>query len=42
MPERRPEVDWVTQMVGRWLEAWNSHQVDRVLQLLTDDVEAKA
>jgi steroid delta-isomerase-like uncharacterized protein len=27
--------------VGSWLDAWNSHQPDRILALLTDDVEAR-
>jgi steroid delta-isomerase-like uncharacterized protein len=26
---------------SRWLEAWNSHEPDRVLELLTEDVEVR-
>jgi steroid delta-isomerase-like uncharacterized protein len=36
-----PEIEWVRQFVPRWLAAWNSHQADRVLELLTDDVEVR-
>jgi steroid delta-isomerase-like uncharacterized protein len=36
-----PSIDWVEQIVRRWLEAWNSHQAERVLELLTEDVEAR-
>jgi steroid delta-isomerase-like uncharacterized protein len=34
-------IEWVRQLVGSWLDAWNSHQPDRVLALLTDDVDAR-
>ncbi len=36
-----PSVDWIRDFVARWLDAWNSHQPDRVLALLTEDVEAR-
>jgi steroid delta-isomerase-like uncharacterized protein len=39
--EGAPSIDWIREFVGRWLEAWNSHQADRVLGLLTDDVEVR-
>jgi steroid delta-isomerase-like uncharacterized protein len=26
---------------SRWLEAWNSHQADRILEFLTEDVEVR-
>ena len=35
------EIDWIGELVRRWLGAWNSHQPDRVLELLTDDVEVR-
>jgi steroid delta-isomerase-like uncharacterized protein len=36
-----PEAEWIDEMVRRWLGAWNSHESDRVLGLLTDDVELR-
>jgi steroid delta-isomerase-like uncharacterized protein len=35
------EPDWIAEMLGRWLAAWNSHQADRVLALLTEDAEVR-
>jgi steroid delta-isomerase-like uncharacterized protein len=35
------EADDIAGLVGRWLEAWNSHQPDRVLELVTEDVELR-
>jgi len=32
-------IEWIREFVQRWLEAWNSHEVDRVLALMTDDIE---
>jgi steroid delta-isomerase-like uncharacterized protein len=36
--EGAPSIKWIRGFVGQWLEAWNSHQPDRVLGLLADDV----
>jgi steroid delta-isomerase-like uncharacterized protein len=36
-----PSIEWTRELVAGWLGAWNSHQADRVLGLLTDDVEAR-
>jgi steroid delta-isomerase-like uncharacterized protein len=36
-----PSVDWTRELVASWLDAWNSHDPDRILNLLTDDVEAR-
>lgn len=36
-----PSIEWTRELVANWLDAWNSHQADRVLGLLTDDVEAR-
>jgi steroid delta-isomerase-like uncharacterized protein len=36
-----PSIDWVRSLVGGWLDAWNSHDPDRVLNLLTEAVEAR-
>jgi steroid delta-isomerase-like uncharacterized protein len=40
-PAAAPEatIDWIRDFGERWLEAWNSHKVDRVLALMTDDIE---
>lgn len=35
------EIEWIREFVPRWLAAWNSHQADRVLEFLTDDVEIR-
>ena len=35
------EPDWIDEMVSRWLEAWNTHEPDRVLGLLTEDVQLR-
>jgi len=32
-------IEWIQDFAQRWLEAWNSHEVDRVLELMTEDVE---
>lgn len=34
-------IESLRDFVSRWLEAWNSHQPDRVLELLTEDVEVR-
>lgn len=39
--EEAPSIEWIRAFVERWLQAWNSHQPDRVLSLLTDDVEVR-
>jgi steroid delta-isomerase-like uncharacterized protein len=36
-----PSVEWINDMVARWLAAWNSHRPDEVLALLTEDVEIR-
>jgi steroid delta-isomerase-like uncharacterized protein len=32
-------IEWIREFVQRWLEAWNSHEADRVLALMTEDIE---
>ena len=32
-------IEWTREFVQRWLEAWNSHEPDRLLALMTDDIE---
>jgi steroid delta-isomerase-like uncharacterized protein len=34
-----PSIDWIREFTQRWLEAWNSHDPDRLLALMTDDIE---
>jgi steroid delta-isomerase-like uncharacterized protein len=36
-----PSLEWVRDFVRRWLDAWNSHDPDRILALLTEDVEVR-
>ncbi|HET6870444.1 MAG TPA: nuclear transport factor 2 family protein [Solirubrobacteraceae bacterium] len=40
-PAIAPSIEWTRELVASWLDAWNSHQPDRLLELLTDDVEAR-
>jgi steroid delta-isomerase-like uncharacterized protein len=32
-------IEWIREFTQRWLEAWNSHEVDRLLALMTGDIE---
>ena len=32
-------IEWTREFAQRWLEAWNSHEADRLLALMTDDIE---
>ena len=32
------EREWVTEFFGRWEDAWNSHDPERVLGLMADDI----
>ena len=32
------DTEWVQEFAERWLAAWNSHQVERVLELMTEDI----
>ncbi len=36
-----PSIESIRELVASWLDAWNSHDSDRVLNFLTDDVEAR-
>jgi steroid delta-isomerase-like uncharacterized protein len=36
-----PSIEWVRDFVGRWLDAWNSHEAARVLELLTEDADVR-
>jgi ketosteroid isomerase-like protein len=37
--EATSSIEWVREFVERWREAWNSHDADRLLALMTEDVE---
>ena len=37
--EAMPSIDWIRDFTPQWLEAWNSHEVDRLLALMTEDIE---
>jgi steroid delta-isomerase-like uncharacterized protein len=37
--EAVPSLDWIREFTTRWLEAWNSHEPDRLLALMTEDIE---
>jgi steroid delta-isomerase-like uncharacterized protein len=32
-------IEWIGEFAGRWLAAWNSHEVDRLLELMSEDIE---
>jgi ketosteroid isomerase-like protein len=32
-------IEWIRAFVQRWLEARNPHEADRLLALMTDDIE---
>ena len=36
-----PSADWIRDFIGRWLDAWNSHEPHRVVSFLTEDVEIR-
>lgn len=36
-----PSIEWIRDFVAAWLEAWNSHQAERVLSLVTEDAEVR-
>ena len=33
-----PDAVWLREFTDRWLEAWNSHEPERLLALMTDDI----
>jgi steroid delta-isomerase-like uncharacterized protein len=37
--EAMPSIEWIRNFTQRWLEAWNSHEADRLLALMTEDIE---
>jgi steroid delta-isomerase-like uncharacterized protein len=41
MSTTAPSIESTRELVVSWLDAWNSHEPDRVLGLLTEDVEAR-
>jgi steroid delta-isomerase-like uncharacterized protein len=41
MSEATPSIEWIRYFMLRWQDAWNAHEIDRVLALMTEDVEAR-
>ena len=39
--EVTPSIECIRDFLLRWQDAWNSHEIDRVLALMTEDVEAR-
>ena len=37
--EATPSIEWIRDFTSRWLDAWNSHEVDRLLALMSEDIE---
>ena len=37
--EATPSIGWIREFVEHWLDAWNSHDADRLLALMTEDIE---
>jgi steroid delta-isomerase-like uncharacterized protein len=35
------DIEDIREFVGRWLDAWNSHDVDRLLAFFTEDIELR-
>jgi steroid delta-isomerase-like uncharacterized protein len=34
-----PSIEWIREFIERWRDAWNSHDADRLLALMTEDIE---
>jgi steroid delta-isomerase-like uncharacterized protein len=34
-----PSIEWIRDFTPQWLDAWNSHEVDRLLALMSEDIE---
>jgi steroid delta-isomerase-like uncharacterized protein len=32
------DLDWLDAFIGRWAEAWNSHEPEKLLALMTEDI----
>ena len=37
--EATTSIEWIRDFTPRWLDAWNSHEVDRLLALMSEDIE---
>ena len=37
--EESPSIEWIRDFARRWIDAWNSHEVDRLLALMSEDIE---
>jgi hypothetical protein len=36
--EATPSIEWIRDFARRWIDAWNSHEVDRLLALMSEDI----
>src|SRR5271168_2205790 len=36
--EATPSIEWLHDFMRRWQDAWNSHEIDRLLALMTEDI----
>ena len=32
-------IEWIRDFATQWIDAWNSHEVDRLLALMSEDIE---
>ena len=37
--EATPSIEWIRDFAQRWIDACNSHEVDRLLALMSEDIE---
>jgi SnoaL-like domain len=37
--EATPSIEWIREFARQWIDAWNSHEVDRLLVLMSEDIE---
>jgi steroid delta-isomerase-like uncharacterized protein len=37
--EATPSIEWIRDFARQWIDAWNCHQMDRLLALMSEDIE---
>ena len=37
--EATPSIEWIHDFARRFIDAWNSHEVDRLLALMSEDID---
>jgi steroid delta-isomerase-like uncharacterized protein len=42
MSEATPSIEWIRDFTPRWLDACNSHEVDGLLALMSEDIECRS